>query len=142
MSEISNGPEVHPLPFASTHVKRGWLPQIIWFIPVLAILVSLSLAYKAIVDKGPTISISFKLGDGLEAGKTIVQYKGVNIGTVKTVALSDDQQQVIATVQLNKGAEAFAKSDTRFWIVRPRITTSGVSGLSTLLSGPFIAAEI
>ena len=142
MSEISNGPEVHPLPFASTHVKRRWLPQIIWFIPVLAILVSLSLAYKAIVDKGPTISISFKLGDGLEAGKTIVQYKGVNIGTVKTVALSDDQQQVIATVQLNKGAEAFAKSDTRFWIVRPRITTSGVSGLSTLLSGAFIAAEI
>jgi paraquat-inducible protein B len=49
---------------------------------------------------------------------------------------------VIATVQLNKGAEAFAKADTRFWIVRPRITTSGVSGLSTLFSGAFIASEV
>jgi len=142
MSEISNGSNAPGLPTAAPHVKSGWLPQIIWFIPILAIVVSLGLAYKAIVDQGPTISISFKLGDGLEPGKTIVQYKGVNIGTVKTVALSNDQQQVIATVQLNKGAEAFAKSDTRFWIVRPRITTNGVSGLSTLLSGPFIAAEV
>ena len=142
MSEISNGSSPHELPSAVSHVKRGWLPQVIWFIPVLAILVSLSLAYKAVVDQGPIISISFKSGDGLEAGKTIVQYKGVNIGLVKKVFLSEDQEQVIASVQLNKGAEAFAKTDTRFWIVRPRITTSGVSGLSTLLSGPFIAAEI
>lgn len=142
MSEISNELKDHGLPSAALHVRQGWLPQFIWFIPILAIVVGLGLAYKAVVDRGPTINISFKLGDGLEAGKTIVQYKGVNIGTVKSVALSDDQQQVIATVQLNKGAEAFTKADTRFWIVRPRITTSGVSGLSTLLSGPFIAAEL
>ena len=142
MSEISNGLKDHGLPSAASHVRQGWLPQFIWFIPILAIVVSLGLAYKAVVDRGPTINISFKLGDGLEAGKTIVQYKGVNIGTVKTVVLSDDQQQVIATIQLNKGAEAFTKVDTRFWIVRPRITTSGVSGLSTLLSGPFISAEL
>lgn len=142
MSEISNPTNAHGLPTAVQHVKRSWLPQIIWFIPVLAIVVSLGLAYKAFVDQGPTINISFKSGDGLEPGKTIVQYKGVKIGIVKNVNLSEDQQQVIATVQLNKGAEAFAKSDTQFWIVRPRITTSGVSGLSTLLSGPFIASEI
>ena len=142
MSEISSGSQAHQLPPAVSHDKRRWLPEIIWFIPILAILVSLSLAYKAFVDQGPTISISFKSGDGLEPGKTNVQYKGVNIGLVKQVVLSDDQQQVIATVQLNKGAEAFAKADTRFWIVRPRITTSGISGLSTLLSGAFVASEV
>jgi hypothetical protein len=29
---------------------------------------------------------------------------------------------VIATAQLNKEAADFAREDTRFWIVRPRIT--------------------
>lgn len=141
MSDISNGSELG-LPSVLAKAKKRWTFQIIWIIPIVALLVGLSLAYKAVVDHGPTITIAFKSGDGLEAGKTVVQYKGVNIGLVKKVILSEDHQQVIATVQLNKDAEDFSKEDTRFWIVRPRITTSGVSGLSTLFSGPFIAAEL
>lgn len=142
MSDISQRPELPDLPSVVARAKRQWAPQIIWIIPILAVLVGLSLAYKAVVDHGPTITVSFNSGDGLEAGKTFVQYKGVNIGLVKRVILSEDHQQVIATIQLDKDAADFAKADTRYWIVRPRITTSGVSGLSTLLSGPYIAADL
>lgn len=142
MPDISQGPELPDLPSAVARAKQKWAPQIIWIIPILAVLVGLSLAYKAVVDHGPTITVSFNSGDGLEAGKTFVQYKGVNIGLVKRVILSEDHQQVIATIQLDKDAADFAKADTRYWIVRPRITTSGVSGLSTLLSGPYIAADL
>lgn len=142
MSDISQGPGLPDLPSAIDRVKKHWAPQIIWIVPIVAILVGISLVYKAVVDHGPTISVSFKSGDGLEAGKTFVQNKGVNIGLVKKVNLSEDHQQVIATIQLNKDAADFAKEDTRYWIVRPRITTNGVSGLSTLLSGPYIAADL
>lgn len=130
------------LPHATVQEKHRWAPQIIWIIPIIAILVGLGLMFKAIVDHGPTITVAFKTGDGLVAGKTFVKYKEVNIGLVKTVILSENHQQVIATIQLEKGAGDFAKSDTRFWIVRPRITANGVSGLSTLLDGPFIAADV
>jgi paraquat-inducible protein B len=130
------------LPSAIAEPKRRWALQLIWIIPIIAILVGLNLAYKAVVNQGPHITIAFKSGDGLEAGKTVIQYKGVNIGLVKKIVLSEGNQMVIATAQLNKEAADFAREDTRFWIVRPRITAGGVSGLSTLLSGPFISAEI
>lgn len=139
MSDMSNDSK---LPSAIAETKRRWAPQLIWIIPIIAILVGLNLAYQATVNQGPLITIAFKSGDGLEAGKTVIQYKGVNIGSVKKVTLSDNNQVVIATAQLNKEAADFAREDTRFWIVRPQITASGVSGLSTLLSGPFISAEL
>lgn len=142
MSDMSQGPKLSDLPSALARAKQRWAPQIIWIIPIVAILVGLGLAYKAVVDHGPTITVSFKSGDGLIAGKTFVKYKEVNIGLVKTVILSEDHQQVIATIKLDKDAADFAREDTRFWIVRPRITASGVSGLSTLLDGPFIAADL
>jgi paraquat-inducible protein B len=139
---MSDMPNDRNLPSAIAEKKRRWTAQMIWIIPIIAILVGLNLAYQAMVNQGPLITIAFKTGDGLEAGKTVIQYKGVNIGLVKKITLSDDNQLVIATAQLNKDAADFAKEGTRFWIVRPRVTSSGVSGLSTLLSGPFIAAEI
>lgn len=142
MSETSKGPELPDLPVAIGQAQRRWAPQIIWIIPIVAVLVGLGLIYKAVVDRGPTITVSFKTGDGLVAGKTFVKYKEVNIGLVKTVILSEDHQQVIATIQLDKDAADFANKNTRFWIVRPRITANGVSGLSTLLDGPFIAADL
>ena len=142
MPNPSPANEFSDLPAVVAKPKKRLAPQLIWIIPIVAILVGLDIAYKAVVDHGPTISIAFKSGDGLEAGKTVVQYKGVNIGLVKKVTLSEDHQQVIATVQLGKDATDFAKEGTRYWVVRPRITSSGVSGLSTLLSGPFIAAEL
>jgi paraquat-inducible protein B len=142
MSDTTQGPELPDLPSAVAHSSKRWAPQIIWIIPIIAVVVGLGLMYKAVMDHGPTITVAFKTGDGITAGKTFVKYKEVNIGLVKTVELSEDHQQVIAKIQLNKDAADFAKEDTRFWIVRPRITANGVSGLSTLLDGPFIASDI
>ena len=134
--------DVSALPSAVARPQRNWTFQIIWIIPILAVLVGLNLAYKYIVERGPTITIAFKSGDGLEAGKTVVQYKGVAIGMVKQLTLAKNNDEIIATVQLNKEAADFTNAGTLFWAVRPRITTSGISGLSTLLSGPFIVTEL
>jgi len=142
MSDLSPGSMPSDLPSAVAQAKRSWTLQIIWIIPIIAVLVGLGLLYKSIADRGPTITVSFNSGDGLVAGKTFVKFKDVNIGLVKTVILSEDHQQVLATIALDKDAADFARKDTRFWIVRPRITAAGVSGLSTLLDGPFIAADL
>lgn len=142
MPNLPKEPNLPDIPSVIAKSKHRWAPQIIWIIPIIALMVGLSLAYKAVVDRGPIIEIAFKSGNGLEAGKTFVQFKGVNIGLVKKITLAQDHQQVIATVQLNKDAADFNKDDTRFWIVRPRISATGVSGLSTLFSGPFIAADL
>jgi paraquat-inducible protein B len=121
--------------------RAGWLPSLVWLVPLIAALVGIALVAKSIVDRGPTITISFSTAEGLEPGKTKVKYKDVDIGSVKTIRLSRDHSRVLVSVQLTKEAEDFAVEDTRFWIVRPRIGTSGVTGLGTLLSGSYIGVD-
>ncbi|MFM8339529.1 MAG: intermembrane transport protein PqiB, partial [Fluviibacter sp.] len=130
------------LPSPISKHPRNWSSRFIWIIPILALLIGISLGIKVMLDRGPTITISFKSGEGLEAGKTHVKYKDVIIGVVKTVDLSEDHKQVIATIQIDRKASDFLREDTHFWIVRPRITASGVSGLSTLFGGTYIAADL
>ena len=113
----------------------------IWIVPILAILVAIGVAWERIASEGPTITITLKSADGIEAGKTFVKYKEVNIGQVTAVRLSDDTKGVEVTARIAKSAAPLMVEDARFWIVRPRISISGVSGLSTLISGNYIGFE-
>ncbi|MBU2408966.1 MAG: MCE family protein, partial [Gammaproteobacteria bacterium] len=121
--------------------RRNWLPSLIWLIPIVAALVGVTLVARILIDRGPVIVISFDTAEGLEAGKTAVKYKEVQIGTVQTIRLAKDRSDVRVAVQLKKEAEGFTAKDTRFWVVRPRLDTSGISGLGTLLSGAYIGAD-
>jgi paraquat-inducible protein B len=55
--------------------------------------------------------------------------------------LSEDRARVLVSVQLKREARSFTAADSRFWVVRPRIAGSGISGLSTLLFGSYIGAD-
>lgn len=137
-----HNPEFDHLPQPVSKKPRNWSSRFIWIIPILALVVGIGLGVKVMLERGPTITIAFKSGEGLEAGKTNVKYKDVIIGVVKNVELSDDHRAVLATVQMDRNASDFLREDTHFWIVKPRITASGVSGLSTLFGGSYIAADL
>ncbi|WP_211442196.1 PqiB family protein [Collimonas humicola] len=142
MSEENTPPApLPPLPEPKLSRRRDWLPSLIWLIPIVAAVVGLTLVVKILVERGPSITITFRTAEGLEAGKTKVKYKDVDIGLVQTITLSKDRSHVLANVQLSKEAESFTAADTRFWVVRPRVAASGVSGLGTLLSGAYIGAD-
>lgn len=122
--------------------RRDWVPSLIWLIPIVAALVGITLVAKILWNRGPEIVLSFKTAEGLEAGKTAVKYKDVQIGTVQAIRLSRDRSHVRVQVQLNKeAADGFTARDARYWVVRPRLDTSGISGLTTLLSGAYIGAD-
>jgi paraquat-inducible protein B len=99
-------------------------------------------AVTRILSEGPTITIDFATADGLEAGKTKIDYNGVVIGTLTAIRLSDDHRRVIATAQMAPKTEDFLVEDTKFWVVRPRISGASVTGLGTLISGAYIGLEI
>ena len=135
-------PEAAPeLPAPSVAKRRDWLPSLIWLIPIVAALVGITLAAKILIDRGPEVVLTFKTAEGLEAGKTAVKYKDVQIGIVQSIRLARDRSHVRVLVQLNKEADGFTAQDTRFWVVRPRLDTTGISGLNTLLSGAYIGAD-
>ncbi|KQX87652.1 intermembrane transport protein PqiB [Variovorax sp. Root473] len=148
MSEEDTQPQDRPaasappaLPKPKVARRREWLPSLIWLIPIVAALVGVTLVARILMERGPEIVLTFKTAEGLEAGKTAVKYKDVQIGLVQSLRLARDRSHVRVLVQLNKEAEGFTSADSRFWVVRPRLDTSGISGLGTLLSGAYIGAD-
>ncbi len=123
-------------PQAAVQTKRTF--SIVWVVPIIALLIGGGLAYKAMTEKGPTITISFVTAEGLEADKTRIMYKDVEIGKVSGIALSEDLSGVVVTVNMDREAEEFMTEGTQFWVVRARVAAGEVSGLGTLFSGAYI----
>ncbi len=130
------------LPQATVVQGRRTRISVVWVIPILAAVVAIGIAVQRILSEGPTITIVFKVAEGLEAGKTLVKYKDVTIGQVTAVRLSSDYSKVEVTAKIAKSAAGLMVEDAKFWVVSPRITLSGVSGLGTLLSGNYIGIEV
>lgn len=120
---------------------RGSL-ALVWLVPIVALLISGWLAVKAILDRGPTITIVFHQAEGLEAGKTRIKYKNVDVGMVNRIDLSSDLKQVIVTAEMKKDFTPHLVADTRFWITRARVTGGNVQALGTLISGAYIGVDV
>lgn len=135
-------PDLANLPEAVAVKKSRRSLSLVWLVPMIALLIGGWLVVKGIMDKGPTITITFKSAEGLEAGKTKLRYKDVEIGQIKSVALSPDLKHVIATAELVKDFKKHLLEDTTFWVVRARISGGSVSGLGTLLSGTYIGVDV
>lgn len=118
-----------------------WRNALIWLVPFIALIVAISMVIQARLSVGPEVVIAFRSAAGLEAGKTTVKYKDVTVGLVKDITLSPDNTQVLVRVTLSRSAQNLARADTRFWVVRPRVGVSGVSGIDTLLSGAYIGVD-
>lgn len=115
--------------------------SIIWVVPLVALIVGGWLVFQTVSQMGPTITITFKSAEGLTTGKTRIKYKDVDLGKVTVIKLSDDLSHVVVTAELVDQAEDFLSENTRFWIERARVDASGVSGLSTIFSGAYIALD-
>lgn len=114
----------------------------IWLVPLLAVLVGGVLMARDWMATGPSITVSFESAEGIDVGQTRIRYKDVAIGVVSDVKVDHQRGKVVVTAQLNReGADYITQPESRFWVVRPRLAISGVSGLGTLLSGVYIAVD-
>jgi paraquat-inducible protein B len=132
-----------PEPGDPVVIRRRWHVSLIWLVPAIAALIGLSMLVDAWLSAGPEITVSFRTATGLEAGRTPVKFKDVTVGMVSGIALDEDEDasRVVVTISLDKRAESLTREDTRFWVVRPRIGSRGVSGVDTLLSGAYIGID-
>jgi paraquat-inducible protein B len=134
-----NSPEENIPKAVVTRPKRRF--SLVWLIPVVAALIGGWLVVKALSEKGPEITIYFKSAESLEAGKTKVKYKDVEIGLVTEIAFDRDFSRVRVKVQMEKEAGRLLSANTRFWVVRARVTMAAVSGLGTVFSGAYITLD-
>ena len=142
MNATEHHQEIDTIPAAVAEPKRKHSLQMVWLIPIIAALVGGTLAIKTYLQKGPTITITFKTGEGLEAGKTKIKFKDVEVGVVKEIVIAKDLKQVIATAELKKEVKPYLVEDTRFWVVRPQISAGSITGLGTLMGGSYIGMDV
>ena len=137
--ESSNHESPAAIPQAVVKTKKSF--SIVWFVPLVAVLIGAGLIYKAVTEKGPEITISFKSAEGLEAEKTKIKYKDIEVGHVTAIDVSENLSHVIVSAELSKGAAAYLTDKSRFWVVRARVSSGEISGLGTLLGGAYIAMD-
>jgi paraquat-inducible protein B len=132
---------MNDLPSANTRPASNW--SAIWVLPLVALLIGGWLAWRAYSETGIQVELIFTSGEGIEAGKTEVVYKGMPVGRVTRLKLdqSEAQRGVIATLEMNKDVEYQLRSGTRFWLVKPSVSLAGITGLETLVSGNYIAVS-
>ncbi|WP_063703710.1 intermembrane transport protein PqiB [Pseudoalteromonas gelatinilytica] len=110
----------------------------IWIIPVIALLIGAWMLYQYQANKGTTIFIKMPHAEGIVAGKSEIKVRSVKIGQIDHVRLSDKQNSVIARAQIDKHYDDLLTDDAKIWVVKPRIDDTGISGMSTLLSGVYL----
>lgn len=110
----------------------------VWLVPIAALLIAVSVAVSTYTNRGPLIQIAFEDAAGILADETELRFRNVSVGVVERVTFNDDLTQVLIDVRMDPEVAPFLDQGAQFWIVQPEVTTSGVTGLDTVLSGVYI----
>ncbi len=89
------------------------------------------------IRRGTSVEIRLDRGDGLGAG-TPIRYKGLEVGEVDSVTLSDDLGHVVLRARITAAESRIARAGTQFWVVRPELGLMRTANLDTLVSGPYL----
>jgi paraquat-inducible protein B len=138
----SPAPPPDDLPSAVPDAPRRMRLPLVWILPALVILAAAFVAITQKLAQGTSIEITFHSADDLEPNKTKVRYKAVEIGEVSEIHVSKDRKEVVVEAKIHRNVSDYLVADTRFWVVRPRVTGSDISGLGTLVSGAYIGVDV
>jgi paraquat-inducible protein B len=113
----------------------------VWIVPIVALGIAVWLAVQAQLEKGTQIEITFTTASDIIPGQTQIRLKDVKVGDVKRVRLSSDLKSVIVTAEIDRDVSDHLSENSRFWVVTPRISATGVSNLGTLINGVYIVMD-
>lgn len=130
----------HPSEVPTSVVAVRRLPSPAWLIPLVAVAFAALLFVQSREDRGPRIVIQFENGSGIETNDPVT-FRGVRVGTVRSVTVAANLMSVRVEADLRPDAEPLARVGTSFWIVRPEVSLTRIAGLETLVGPRYIAAE-
>jgi paraquat-inducible protein B len=137
---VAPSPSPPPLPPSAEIVRRRRVWSWAWLVPLAALVVVGVLVYQVRLQRGTIVTIRFQNGEGLRAGDP-VSYRGVRVGEVRTVRLDAGLGAVVAEAELTRDSAPLAVEGSTFWIVRPEVSLTRISGLDTLLGPRYIAVQ-
>ena len=118
----------------------AWLGSRLWWLTGLSLVVAVGLVISSLWRHGPRITIHFADGHGLKAGD-VLRYRGISVGEVTDVVLAPKLNGVVCTLTLDPQAASLARRGSEFWVERPRVSLSRVSGLETVVEPTYVCVR-
>jgi len=113
----------------------------IWIVPFMALVIAMWLAVQARLQHGENVIIEFNSAMDIKPGQTQIRLNDVKVGMVNDLRLSSDLKSVRVYAEMDREVSSHLSQNTRFWVVTPRISATGVSNLGTLISGVYIVMD-
>ncbi len=135
-------PNLDDLPTAVASRSLSSRLPLVWILPAVVILAGAFVVIYEKIAQGTSIEITFRSAEDLEPNKTKIRYKDVEIGEVTDIHVSKDRKGVIVSAEIHPDASDYLVDDTSFWVVRPRVSAAGITGLGTLVSGAYISVDV
>ncbi len=124
---------------AKVQKVKNWSP--VWIFPIVTALIGAWILFYHYSHQGPEVTLITANAEGIEAGKTTIKNRSIDVGVVESATLTDDLTHVEIKARLNAGMEKLLHGDSVFWVVKPQVGREGISGLGTLLSGAYIELQ-
>jgi paraquat-inducible protein B len=118
---------------------RRW--SSVWVVPIVAFLLAGWLVWQHFEGEGVLAYVQFETADGVVNGKTEIRCRSVKVGMVENTKLSKDLRSVKVAIRIDRNEQRLLRGGTRFWVVRPRVSGTDITGLGTLLTGAFIQMD-
>lgn len=143
--QLADQSATEPFPMADIQPAAGLssgrlLQSKMWWITLLCLSLAIYVSWTSHRPSGIEITIDFPQGHGLKVGDAL-QHRGIEIGIVTSVELASDLNGVRTTLMLEKSAAGITTEDSEFWIVRPQLSLTNVSGLETAIGAKYIAVH-
>lgn len=138
MTETSNSlTPASPVRKTAVRAARAGV-NVVWLVPILALIVTLGVAWNSYTERGKVIEVEFADATGISPGETALRFREITVGKVESVRFTSDLSRVVVEIRVDKDVAKYIDSDAQFWIVRPQVSAQGVTRLDTVLTGSFI----
>lgn len=135
---MNDAPQPAPMDVQQARPSLWRRVSLVWLVPVLALAVTLGVAYQNYAERGVLVSIIFENANGIKAGETVIRYRDVDVGVVEGVEFDQSLNDVIVSARIDQNIAPYLDQDAFFWVVAPDVSLRGVTGLDTVLSGVYI----
>ncbi|CBA20977.1 PqiB family protein [Erwinia amylovora] len=127
-----------PITPTSARLKNRRRISPFWLLPFIALLIAGWLLWTNYQQRGTTVTIDFATADGIVPGRTPVRYQGVEVGLVEDISMTDDLRTIKIKASIKSNMKEALRENTQFWLVTPKASLAGVSGLDALVGGNYI----
>jgi len=115
--------------------RRTIWPNLVWGIPLVALLIVGYLGVKALFNRGEVVTVTFSRAAGAKAGMTKVLYQGIEAGQLIKIEPNADGRRLDFLLRLVPAAKSGLNTNARFWLIGANPNFSDLSSLKAVVSG-------